>query len=109
MRSSRIGLILLSGALVLGQALPALAQEMRPFGPRAMGPHPMGPWMWAGFGVFWLLRLVLVAGLAAVAWKLLTTRGFWHRPDTAVRIVRERYARGEIGEEEYHKRLGTLA
>jgi putative membrane protein len=109
MRSSRIGLILLAGALVLGPALPALAQDMRSFGPRAMGPHPLGPWMWVGVGLFWLLRLILVAGLAALAWKLLTARGFWQRPDTAVQILRERYARGEIGEEEYAKRLGTLA
>ncbi len=109
MRSSRLGLVLLSGALVLGQALPALAQELRPFGPRALGPHPVGPWVWAAAGVFWLLRIILVAGLAALAWRLLTTRGLWHRPDPAVQMLRERYARGEIGEEEYSKRLGTLA
>lgn len=112
MRASRITLVLLSGALVLGQVLPALAQE-RPFGPRVFGPHPgshlLGPWMWAAVGTLWLLRLVLVAGLAALAWRLLTTRGLWHRPDAAVQILRERYARGEIGEEEYAKRLGRLA
>lgn len=109
MRSSRVGLVLVSGALVLGQALPALAQELRPFGPRALGPHAFGPWMWAAAGVFLLLRVILVVGLAALVWRLLSARGFWHRPDTAVQILRERYARGEIGEEEYGKRLGTLA
>lgn len=113
MRSSRIGLVLLSGALVLAEALPALAQEMqrpygRPFGPHP-GLHPGGPWMWVAAGLFWLVRGILVAGLAALAWRALTTRGLWHRPDPAVQVLRERYARGEIGDEEYRKRLGTLA
>ncbi len=109
MRSSRIGPVLLAAALVLGQALPALAQELRPFGPRSLGAHPFGPWMWAAAGVFLLLRVVLVVGLVALVWRLLSARGLWHRPDTAVQVLRERYARGEIGEEEYSKRLGTLA
>jgi len=65
--------------------------------------------MWAAAGVFLLLRIILVVGLVALVWRLLSARGLWHRPDTAVQVLRERYARGEIGEEEYSKRLGMLA
>ncbi len=109
MRKWQILPTLLGGALVLSQALPALAQEVRPFGPRHMGPHLFGPWMWAAAGVFLLVRVLVVIGLVALIWRLLRADGLWRRPDAASQIVRERYARGEINEEEYRKRLGTLA
>lgn len=109
MRRWRILRMLLLGALVLSQTLPALAQEVRPFGPRHLGAYPSGPWMWAGLGLFLLLRVLVVTGLVVLVWRLLSARGLWHRPDTATQVLRERYARGEIGEEEYRKRLETLA
>jgi putative membrane protein len=105
----RILLISLPGALVLSQALPALAQEGPPFGPRHFGAYPHGPWMWTGVGLFLLLRLLLVTGLVVLLWRLLSVRGLWQRPDPATQLLRERYARGEIGEEEFRKRLQTLA
>ena len=97
---------MLSGALVLTLALPALAQGAvgpHPFGPHSFGPRP------GVFGLLLLLRALLVIGLVLLVWRALLTRSLWHRPDGAVQIVRERYARGEIGEEEYRKHLGTLA
>lgn len=104
---------LVSGALALGFALPSLAQGLgpevgRPFGPHAFGPHPFGPWLWAA-GLFFLLRVLLVTGLILVVWRLFLTRPLWQRPDSAVQILRERYARGEISEDEYRKRAATLA
>lgn len=109
MRTRRILAMILPAALVLSQAVPALAQELRPFGPRFLGPHPQGPWIWAMMGLFLLLRLALVVGLVVLVWRLLGAGGLWHRPDPARQVLRERYARGEIGEEEYRKRLETLA
>lgn len=109
MRAWRVFVPFLPGAPVLGQAVPALAQELRPFGPRMLGPHPAGPWFWAAAGLFFVLRLLLVIGVVAVIWRLLSARGLWSRPDSATQLLRERYARGEIGEEEYRKRLETLA
>ncbi len=82
-----------------------------PFGPRGFGPgvRRAGPLFW----VFQVLRLLFFLGLTLVLWQvlwlLLTGRGLWGRLDPAMRILRERYARGEIGDEEYRKRLGTLA
>lgn len=101
----RLHPLMLAGALVLGLALPALAQGARL---HAFGPHPFGPR--AGvFGLFLLLRGLLGIGLLLLVWRALLTRSLWSRPDGARQILRERYARGEIAEDEYLKRLGTLA
>jgi hypothetical protein len=36
-------------------------------------------------------------------------RSLWHPSNSAAQILRERYARGEIAEDEYRERLGALA
>lgn len=56
-----------------------------------------------------LLRFLLVTALLVIAWKVITLRSLWGRPDGAVQVVRERFARGEINEEEYRKRLAALS
>jgi len=114
-----VGPLLYAAAAVLAATLPALAQQAppfgpRPFGPRPFGPHPFGPhpfapWVFVAAGTFLALRLLLVIGLVIVVWRLLGAGGLWHRPDSATQLLRERYARGEISEEEYRKRLSTLA
>jgi uncharacterized membrane protein len=55
-----------------------------------------------------LLRFLLLIALLVIAWKVITSRSLWGRPDGAVQILRERFARGEITEEEYRKRLVAL-
>ena len=109
-----VGPLLYAAAAVLAETLPALAQQAPPFGPRPFGPHPFGPhpfapWVFVAAGTFLALRLLLVIGLVIVVWRLLGAGGLWHRPDSATQVLRERYARGEIGEEEYRRRLSTLA
>lgn len=104
---------LAAGALVVsalaGLALPAAAQEIGRFGPHRFGPHPFGPGMWVIGGIFLLLRALLLIGLVVLVWRVLRAPGLWRRPDSAAQLLRERYARGEIGEDEYRKRLATLA
>jgi uncharacterized membrane protein len=56
-----------------------------------------------------LLRFLLLIALLVIAWKVITLRSLWGRPDGAVQAVRERFARGEINEEEYRKRLAVLS
>jgi putative membrane protein len=109
MRTWRFLPALLLAIVVLSEALPVFAQPLRPFAPRGFGPHPHGPWLAAAFGVFMLLRALVVIGLVVLVWKLVSARGLWQRPDPATQVLRERYARGEIGEEEYRKRRETLA
>ena len=56
-----------------------------------------------------LLRFLLIISLLVIAWKVITLRTLWDRPDGAVQVVRDRFARGEINEEEYRKRLAALS
>ena len=53
-----------------------------------------------------LLIALLVAGIVLLA-RFLSNRGDHGQVD-ALRILRERFARGEIGTEEYQERLSTL-
>lgn len=66
-----------------------------------------------GMGVAWVWPLILVLGLAIVVWALI--RAF--RADTgqasagtgsARQILQERFARGEITEQEYRERMRVL-
>lgn len=61
------------------------------------------------FALMALLRFLLLVALLVIAWKVITLRWLWGRPDGAVQVIRERFARGEINEEEYRKRLVALS
>ena len=75
------------------------------------GMHPMwgawGPWglvMMLVMLVFWA---VVIAGLVlGVRW--LIRQGGQTPPDTALDVLRQRYARGEIGKEEFESRKRDL-
>ena len=109
MKKSNVRSILGAVALVPILAIPALAQQAPRFGAHHFGPHPFfGPWAWVVGAVFFF-RLALLVGLAIVVWRLLGVRGLWNRPDSAMQVLRERYARGELSEDEYRKRLATLS
>lgn len=131
MRLARRHAAVLAALLVVALALPALAQGVPgqtpgpggqmpgpglygpdgsrgPYGPHAFGPRHPGPFVWAA-GLFFLLRLLFLVGLILVVWRLLGARTFWQRPDPATQVLRERYARGELSEDEYRKRLATLS
>jgi uncharacterized membrane protein len=65
---------------------------------------------WGGWGMmlFWLFLLI---GLVAVVWAAATGRwraGARDAPDAAEQVLREQYARGEIDEETYRRRLEEL-
>jgi|ThiBiot_300_plan_2_1041538.scaffolds.fasta_scaffold03251_4 putative membrane protein len=72
----------------------------------------MGGFGWVGMILLWILMALAVIWL----WRTLdisrTLRDGGQkapRPDDALRIVRERYARGEIGEEEFEKMKRQLS
>jgi putative membrane protein len=99
----------LSGMLA-GVGLPgaAWAQE-RPYD--FWGMHPMwGMWGAWGFGmmlmmlVFW--GLIIVGLVLGIRW--LVGQGRESRSDTALDILRQRYARGEIDKEEFEARKRDL-
>jgi putative membrane protein len=72
-------------------------------------PGHMGAWGWFGMTVSTLLLVALL-----IAAGLLVVRAARHAggpagpPSSPERILAERYARGEIDEEEYRRRLETL-
>jgi putative membrane protein len=77
--------------------------------------YPMG-WMWGAWGIgmglmmllFW--GAVIVAIVVGVRWVTGQGRPGPARPvDTALQILRERYARGEISREEFEQRKRDLA
>lgn len=62
---------------------------------------------WAWFGLMHLAWwLVLIVGAVLAVRALLGGR--WGRRDSALEILRERYARGEIDEAEYEQRRKLL-
>ena len=73
--------------------------------------HPMG-WMWGAWGIGMMLMMLvfwgfLIAGIVVgIRWLARQDRGA--RPDAALEILRERYARGEITKEEFDARKRDL-
>ena len=89
----------------------ALVQER--FYDWGWGGHPMG-WMWGAWGigmgllmlVFW--GAVIVGLVIAIRW--LVSQGKESRSaDSALEILRQRYARGEINREEYEAKKRDLS
>ena len=62
----------------------------------------MGGWMW----LFWLLLVVVV--ILLVRWAAGTPRDLTHGQRSAEEALKERYARGEIGREEFERTLADL-
>lgn len=98
----------LGAAVAFMGALPAGAHE----------PGMMGPWManWYGMGwpwfifmfIFWIA--VLVAVIVLIRWLILSGGPRRERPseDSAIEILKKRYARGEINKEEFEEKKKEL-
>lgn len=75
------------------------------------GMHPMG-WMWGAWGILAMLMMFLFWGLVLagiiVGIRWLVRTGGDTRSDTALDILRQRYARGEISQEEFETRKRDL-
>jgi putative membrane protein len=72
------------------------------------GGHGMWSWWMGGWGWFWLALAALVIVLAVcIARRSGSARG-GEGGDGALRILEERFARGEIDREEFEARRRTL-
>lgn len=73
--------------------------------------HGDGSWGWAWMGggmwIFWILLIVVIVVLI----KAMTGSGIdspTERPESPLEILKERYARGEINEDEFERRKREL-
>ncbi len=111
-------LLAVAGALAgLGQPIVAWAQERPWEWPREV--HPLG-WLLGTWGIGLLILILLLWALLSIAPTILAIIGAvlgirWlvratdrHRSDRALAILRERYARGEIGKEEFDAKVRDL-
>lgn len=109
MRRERLAIGLVGLLAWLGSGT-AWAQE-RPWG-WGWQMHPMG-WMWGAWGLSAILMMLVFWGLivagvvVGVRWLARLSDG--PRPDAALDILRQRYARGEINKEEFEAKKRDLS
>lgn len=100
-------------ATTVAAAIPNLAVAQQTFGPERYGPHMM--WWGAGwfFGPLFMI-LVLAVVIALVVLLVRWLGGVWQGPAqppqgrAPLDILKERFARGEIDQEEYESRRRVL-
>jgi putative membrane protein len=69
--------------------------------------HPMWWWGWGMIAMMFLFWVVFIVGLI-VGIRWLIGKGKEQKQDTALEILRERYARGEINKEEFEAKRKDL-
>jgi putative membrane protein len=103
--------LLLPAALNLSFAPAAAWAQDRPYD-WGGGMHPMW-WAWGAGGVVMMLMMLIFWGLIiagivlAIRWLMRQRNGL--RPDRALDILRQRYARGELDREEFEARKRDLS
>ena len=77
----------------------------------------MGPWMMGGFGGMWFMPILMIVFWGLVIWGIValvrgvassSNTGSSNQTDSALEILKRRYARGEINKQEYEERKKDL-
>ncbi len=76
----------------------------------------MGPWMMGGFGWMWLMPVLWIVFLGLIIWAVVAAvRGSGEsrssdssKAESALEVLKKRYARGEINKEEYEEKKKDL-
>ena len=77
----------------------------------------MGPGMMGGFGGFWFMPIIMIVFWGLVIWGIValvrgvtssSNMGSSNQADSALEILKRRYARGEINKQEYEERKKDL-
>lgn len=73
------------------------------------GPYG-GSGMWLGMLFFWFFFILIVIGTGLFIWWLASTQTRQQRPpeSSALEILKERYAKGEISKEEFEEKKKDL-
>jgi putative membrane protein len=102
MRKIAIGTMSIAAS---GWMTTGLAWAQRPY-EWEWGTHPMW-WMWGAWGIGMMLIMLLFWGAVilglVVGIRWLLRQGREQRPDTALEIVRQRYARGELTKDDFER------
>ena len=84
---------------------PAVTWAQPPYGPE-WGTHPMW-WMWGAWGIGMMLIMLLFWGAVIVAVvfgiRWLLRQGREQRSDSALEILRQRYARGDLTKDDFDR------
>lgn len=114
--SKNIKIALIIGGTILGIIIILLlvfgAISGWPYGGWGM----MGPWMMAGFGWMWLIPVLGIVFLGLIVWAIVAavrssseSKGSdSSKADSALEVLKKRYARGEINKEEYEEKKRDL-
>ncbi len=88
------------------------------WGRQGYGYGMMGPWMMGGFGGMWFMPIIMIVFWGLVIWGIvaLVRGGGWAGccgsasapSDSALEILKRRYARGEINKEEFEEKKKDL-
>ena len=88
-----------------GWMMPGMAWAQRPY-EWEWGTHPMW-WMWGAWGIGMMLVMLLFWGAVIVGLvvgiRWLLRQGREQRPDSALEILRQRYARGELTRDDFER------
>ena len=100
--------------LLTSHSLTALAQASQSSDPDWRYWWP-GPWhMWGGWGFGWIFPLLMMVAMVALCIFLMNRSSWMHgsHHDTtasALRLLNERFAKGEISKEEFEEKRSILA
>jgi putative membrane protein len=115
--SKNVKIALIAGGIILGVIIILLlvlgAISGWPYGGWGM----MGPGMMSGFGWMWLIPIFWIVFLGLIIWAIVASVRKSNeskdpdssKADSALEVLKKRYARGEIKKEEYEEKKKDLA
>ena len=114
-KSTRTALFIGSMILVVVIVLPTVFGSVAGWQDRGWG--MMDSWMMGGFGWMWFMPVLGIAVIAIVVWAVVTSArrsdgsGGSDSPrlDSALDVLKKRYARGEIDKQEFEEKKKDLS
>ena len=118
-KNVKIGLIIGGVAVAIFVVLPLIVGLISGWqygGWGMMGPGMMGPGMMGGFGWMWLMPVFWILFLGLIIWAVVAlVRGQSEsrssdssKADSALEVLKKRYARGDINKKEYDEKKKDL-
>ena len=115
--SKNVKIALIIGGTILGIIIVLSIVSGAMYGWPYGGWGMMGPGMMAGFGWMWLMPVLGIVFLGLIIWAIVASVRSSNgskgsdssKADSALEVLKNRYARGEISKEEYEEKRKDLA